>query len=519
MDNSASPRLYRSSDYIREAFHLAAATATAGAAGYWVGYTRLVEMAALAGLITVGVSLAADTILPEMFDKKNIDIGSIKKLGTVIKVMARKAGLTKTPPVYDMETRKSKSDLVSGSPAQFQRVVNAAAFGLRNPGILLSEPFLRLTDDEEEKAVMGHEFSHIAGKHTTLHMLAGWLQSTAMFTAMFGVGRVAIDQGWLLGSLSIAGTVAIAAMGNRYMPDPEDAYTREGQLTPEARRKRMAVWAIQEALSIGLLAIPNPAAVLEAVAIEHAFFWAANYVGKAHSRGEEFFADRNAVEYFDANPLALITALRKLEAWIRRDEPEIGRAHDLSEGAWYARIGKRFESLFWTHPQTAKRCEALASIAREKGYDEKDIQEALNGPVDISGLPSRKQLIEEFDRDMQDPEKRAKAVSSLLQNIEEARFEHARAKEDRKRAEARRHRLPALSYKRARNFLSDRTFKSIDIHLQRSYLDKAVKRARKFGLDETTIHEALSTPIDLKAMRQRIEGRKSKSISGPEPTA
>jgi heat shock protein HtpX len=388
---AAAPRrvpVFRAADYGREAAHFTAAAALAFAAGVWVGPLTLLGCGAAAGLLTVGGSKLFDKILPAMFKKKEVAPGAAEGLAEAVRDFTPKAGLAAAPALYDFELNKedlAKQNDINANPAQFQRVFNAAAAGLTRPVILISEPLLDVLEEGETRAVVAHEFGHLGGRHIRLGMAANWLQMTTMFAAMFGLGGAVVSEGWLTGLLSIGGTVAIAYGGSKVMPKKEDRYARDGTMKPGALRRQMMIWGAQEALSVGILAIPNPAAVLTAVAIEHGFFWAANFINKSLSRRHEFQADRAAIA-MGANPLKLIAALRKIEALLELNDPALAQARDWRRGALPLRALKMAESIFKTHPDTQRRCRRLAALARQQGYAAEEISAALAAPVDAARL-------------------------------------------------------------------------------------------------------------------------------------
>jgi Zn-dependent protease with chaperone function len=513
-----NPKVYGAADDIRETFHFAAAAATAGAAGYWAGFTTLGFVAAGTGALALLGNRYLDSFISRMFKHRSADLSSTPRLEKMIIKLSKRAHFDAIPELLDFDVDRDalkKADLISGSPAQFQRVVNAAAGGLRRQAVIVSEDLLRMTSSGEEKFLISHEFSHLIGGHTRLRLIAGWLQSTTMVTAMFGLGNVAATQGWTTAIVSIAGSIAITTYGRSFMPPPEEAYTREGELKPGARRKRMIIWGAQEALSIGALAAPNPIVVLPAVLLEHSFFWAANFVYKRHSRTHEFFADRIAVEFFGADPLDGISALRKIDAWMERDEPEVYRAHNLAYGPWYSRLGNKVESLFWTHPSMRRRYQQLTKIALAMGYDEQEIQNALTKPVDISGLPSRKLLIAEYDKERKSPEWQAKRDVAIAELLEEIRKQR---KEDLSFIEMLEGVPRHHPGSRIRNtFALALRYVAIPVikRLDKSMLNKHVRAAQRIGCDPAELERALNEPLG-KNLRERPLLEKNIGLSTPQ---
>jgi heat shock protein HtpX len=384
-------RIFKAGDYMREAVHIGAAAALVSAVGVWVGPMILAGCAAGAGLLVVGGSKISDKLLPKILKRRDVSLDDAEGLSEAVEEFTPKMRLAQKPALHDFEIDeeelKRHSD-VTANPAQLQRVFNAAASGISRPVIIVSEALLQGLEKEETRAVVAHEFAHLGGRHIQSGMLANWLQMTTMFAAMFGLGGVVVGEGWLLGAVSIGGSMAIAWGGSKMMPRKEERYTKEGTLKPGAMRRQMAVWGLQEALSVGILAIPNPMAVLTAVAIEHGYFWAANFINKSLSRRHEFQADRGAVE-MGGNPLKLITSLRKLEATLQATDPALALSRDWRRGPWYTRPVKLVETLFKTHPDTQRRCNRLAAMAEKQGYSADEIREALTAPIDVAALQAR----------------------------------------------------------------------------------------------------------------------------------
>jgi heat shock protein HtpX len=384
-------RIFKAGDYMREALHLGAAAALVSAVGVWVGPLTLAGCAAGAGLLVVGGGKLSDKFLPKILKRREVDMRGAEGLHEAVKEFTPKMRLPQEPSLHDfeidMDEVRKHSD-VTANPAQLQRVFNAAATGLTRPVIIVSEALMQGLEKEETRAVVAHEFAHLGGDHIRLGMVANWLQMTTMFAAMFGLGGAVVSEGWMTGLLSIGGSVAIAYGGSKIMPRKEERYASDGTLKPGAMRRQMTIWGAQEALSIGILAIPNPAAVLTAVAIEHGYFWAAQFLNKSLSRRHEFQADRGAVA-MGGNPLKLITSLRKLEATLQMNDPALALARDWRRGPWYSRPVKLVETLFKSHPDTQRRCARLAAMGKKQGYSDEEIRQALTAPIDIAALKER----------------------------------------------------------------------------------------------------------------------------------
>lgn len=379
-------KFYKWKDYINNGVHLAMGAALMVAVGYWVGPLTLLGCAAGAGALHVAGGRLMDSMMGKLFVKHDVDVHD--SLKATFRHYTQKAGLAVMPTLHDFEIDKeklkNKSDSLS-NPAQIKRIMNAAATGMKKPLVIVSAPLLEALRPLEADSVIGHEFGHLGAEHIKLRLISGWMQTTTMFAAMFGFGAAIVSEGWLTTMLSLAGTIGVAYAGNKIMPKQEDRYTRDGTERPKTQRVQVGILAAQEAISVGLLALPNPPVILTAFAIEHAFFWSSNLVSKSLMRRHEFHADKTAVS-MGADPLALITSLRKLERSLELNEPELARSLNWREGSVCARAFKMATSVLKTHPDTQRRCRRLAKMAQNVGYSGKAIHAALYEPVDEAHL-------------------------------------------------------------------------------------------------------------------------------------
>ncbi|MDB5491175.1 MAG: hypothetical protein JWO78_1024 [Micavibrio sp.] len=381
-------KFFRWPNYVQEAAHIGAAAALMAGVGFWVGPLTLLGCAAGAGLLVVGGNVWFEKVMPSIFTRREVNDTGRTKLQAMVEYFTSKAGLKHTPTLYDMKIDKqelAKQEENHTTPAQVQRIFNAAAAGFRRPNVLISEDLLEAMEPKETESIIGHEFAHLGAEHIKLQMAANWLQTTTMFSAMFGFGAAVISEGWLVGVASIAASAGISVAAHKMMPKKEDRYARDGTPRPGVRRTQLGILAGQETLSIGVLAYANPKVVLAAFAIEHGFFWSSNLINKSLSRRHEFQADAGAVA-MGSDPLALITSLRKMERALELNEPAIARSLNWRQGPLYERGLKMIESLFRTHPDTQRRCNRLAKIAAQQGRSADEIKVALTGLIDDKAL-------------------------------------------------------------------------------------------------------------------------------------
>lgn len=309
------------------------------------------------------------------------------RLGEIVRDLYRKSGLkAEAHPVYDFEPVPESQDTKKGISNSLLRAIfgmmsldhQAAAASARQPVIMISKPLLKLLDDEEEKAVLAHEFAHAAARHTKLSTPRRILGGIASMTNGLVMLGALLTSGWQAIVGSMLGTSLVkyafnkAAGPGSLLNMPDDLLQKEQKLRKkEAARTRDLVGSLA---GVGIVSYFNPVYLALFGATQGLSF--VNRVVKGGlSRHMEFQADRGAA-VLGANPLALVTALRKIVAVKERDMKE--RGVDLKPRGFLGKAWKRIDA---THPLLENRIGKLAGIARKQGYSEEQIAAATSGPI------------------------------------------------------------------------------------------------------------------------------------------
>lgn len=187
---------------------------------------------------------------------------------------------------------------------------NAFATG-RNPqhaAVAVTQGILRLLSREELSGVIAHELGHVRNRDTLIMTVAATLA----------------------GALSHLATMAMwgAMLGGR-SDDDDDGGSPLGGL-------------------LGIIFAPIAAALIQ----------------MAISRSREFMADEEGAR-LSGNPLALASALRKIESWSKRLPIHSGSPATAHLFIINPFSGGGMMSLFSTHPSTEARIERLEEMARQ----------------------------------------------------------------------------------------------------------------------------------------------------------
>lgn len=382
---ATTPRFYSLRNYMSVGFHYAAAAGLAAAsyafAAPWAITTAAVITLPLYAIVLKVSKRHYETGMTE--HKKSYPYSPY--LGRTMQELYTKSGLkSENHPVYDFQSKSSAvKDDKSSIYDLMKKVPNAAAFSLGKPIIMISEPLLKLLNDEEEKAVLAHEFAHIKSKHIPIKiplMVLNRIGGMANGLTLIGAAMAAGFWKW---SGVMAGGIAATIAGNKLLMGKELRAKKDDDLTvKEIYRKKQVeriVSPVAQVMVLGGLGYLNPA--------YPALWLTAKGIGITEkiltgtfSRSSEYQADKGAVA-LDANPLALITSLRKITALMERSREHAWGNEPVPQPGY---LRKAWKEATATHPTLENRVARLADLARKQGYDEESIRQAATGPLDIS---------------------------------------------------------------------------------------------------------------------------------------
>ena len=380
----AGNKLYRTDDIVSVGAHYAGAGLILGAAiagSFALGMPWLgLAAAAYVGAVNSFRFSKVGKFMQDSLTPHDESHPHSPNLGKIANELYAKTGLSaKSHPLYDFEPvdtwdPEAKKGFNGAFREMFGRMAqthNAAAMKLGKPVIMISTPLLKLLDDEEEKAVLAHEFVHAKAEHTRNkipHGLMGGVAATtagfASFITMLGAGVVGIAAA-IGGALAVA--VGVSAVAAKIFGDPKTV-----------KKLQTGIAFSASAVGIGILTAFNPIYLPVAVAAA-AVKIGVKAVGANYSKDAEFQADRGAVT-LGANPLSLITALRKISTVHENSVKEAMDGKLPQKGA----LAKAWKMMTATHPKLEARIERLSDIARKNGYSQAEIDKAAKAPIHIS---------------------------------------------------------------------------------------------------------------------------------------
>lgn len=316
-------------------------------------------------------------------------------LGKIADEFYKKTGLSATEhPLYDFraDPQKShgkKSFLQSAFEEAFETMGethNAAALNLGKPVIMISEPLLKLLDDEEERAVLAHEFTHAAAHHQHLGIPQKLLGGIAVATnAMTMIGAW-----WSAGIVGIiSSAVARTATGigsyfltKKFLDKDKLLSTPSSVLDLDAAAEKKDILKnigrVSKAASVAVLTYFNPV-YLGLYAATRVLNAATKVIGGAFSRSMEYQADEGAVA-LGADPLALATGLRKIEKVVENSKLEAFDGKLPKKGS----LSKAWAKAVSSHPSTENRVKRLAEMAKKQGVEQAKIDQAAFGKIEVS---------------------------------------------------------------------------------------------------------------------------------------
>ncbi len=243
------------------------------------------------------------------------------------------------------------------------RLPNAQVMGLNTPLVMITEPLLDMLTCEEEEAVLAHEFVHAASMHLQKSIPQKFMQDVAVNANTITFGATVVTSTFSAGLGGLATYVvggALAQAGIKATADSHDPHLK------------LKIGTARGALALGIVQLANPA-FLPVCAATVGLSMGAGMLTKSFSRSNEYQADRGAIEY-GANPLAMITALRKVNTALHK-------AAGIPEPKDQPFIQRELRNLFSTHPTLERRVAKLSDIARKAGFSDAEIDNAANGEL------------------------------------------------------------------------------------------------------------------------------------------
>lgn len=391
----AQKKLYHLGHYIGVGAHYAAGLGLMAGAVMLCQPWVLVTAAALTGGIQYGAQRVQKRFFETKMQRHDENYDFAPELGEIARDLYAKSGLkAENYPLYDfavdqnkMAADKGRNGLRRGIDMLLEKVMeamsatpNAAAVNLGQPVIMVSKPLLKLLDNAEEKAVLAHEFAHAAARHHA---------TSAPLNFMMGVGVAALglsatvaffSSGWgILAAIVASGFVSVGvkrALDQRGITRVDKSFLGFADAIKRKRIEKTGS-AAGKLTSLGVATYFNPLYLGAALASTAASVY--SKVVKANfSKANEFQADRGAV-VLGADPLALITALRKIELVSERSQAEAFGGEVPKKGM----LTKAWKKATATHPVTDARIKRLANMARAQKRSETDIHVATKGELQV----------------------------------------------------------------------------------------------------------------------------------------
>lgn len=305
-----------------------------------------------------------------------------------------KSGLNEEKnPIYSMELKPASSFKGKTPPwlkeifvdilALIEKTPNAFAFRQEQSVIAISTPLLKLLDSEEEKAVLAHEFVHAAADHgrkssslVFLKILSNTSNCFLRLGAMFNTG-LQILMTYIVTKLFFKQCI-VFSNPDGYLLNQDKNHLNLNEIIKRKRVERQ-LYFLNNVFALSLFGAADPA-FLHIYWQTRALDILCRFVSANLSRRNEFQADREAIS-LGANPLALITSLRKIE-YIHEKSMVAGWVdqHNLKRG----RLTSAWRQLFSSHPRTEDRIKQLSQIARSQGQSEDNIREACTRKMETS---------------------------------------------------------------------------------------------------------------------------------------
>lgn len=387
-------RFYTLKDAFRLATNAGAAAACAvGTYSISNSWTMAASAGLAVGIMNFSIKHARDVFENELEEHPSEHLHS-PNLKYIVDSLYKASGTQEQQyPIYDFKPRTLTADEEDEMPPmrkvmremmfKSSHLPNAAALNITKPVIIISEPLLELLDDEEEHAVLAHEFVHALANHTKLSTTYATFSVVAKLSNTFTRLGEYFSSGWkaVLTSIgsSLGSAIAVAAAMRK---DPASMISSPS----EEKKMKKIVGATSNVVGTGVMTAFNPA-YLKLYAAVMGMNQSLNLIAKKLSRDLERQADRAAVRKLSANPLKLITALRKIELLMERTQRQVFGDEVVDKKKARGPLSKLWTVLNSTHPETRERIERLSKLAVKAGFSQDDIKEAATGDIDISDAP------------------------------------------------------------------------------------------------------------------------------------
>lgn len=341
-----------------------------------------------------GLTLAVSKYIFENELEPHPDVHDFSpNLGKMVKELYKASGLdTGKYPIYSFKPRKRPTaqsgnggilDKMEGGLSTMRKIPNAAAFHLEKPVIMISEPLLKLLGDDEEHAVLAHEFAHAAAKHQHLSLPHSFLANAAKITGNLASLVEFIKIGFAGAIATASASVGSGILGGTQHKYGDLLFKKDENLSlPEKHAKSKAVklgGVFGLAAGVGVATYYNTQ-FLPVWAAAKTISTSSKLLVSNFSKSMEYQADKGAVT-FGADPLSLIRSLRKIDAVMKRSlAKEWGNSPIPEKGM----LSKIWNNLNATHPTLNRRIARLSDMARKQGISEGAIASAVNDNLDIS---------------------------------------------------------------------------------------------------------------------------------------
>ena len=357
----------------------------------WIFATSIILTGGLSYYIGKKVNAFASSSLTQHPDVHEFS----PRLGEMVKDLYQKAGLKSDSfEIYDFKADKketiksetnSKTSLFNDTLRKLFNTMsnthNAAAMHAGKPIIMISEPLLKLLDDKEEKAVLAHEFTHAAARHSYLGLPTRLAATAATLTAGAAYLIAAVEFPAPLLTALGAG-IATRFIIKKIHPDSHLLDLPEKELTlsnlVKIKKRKNIINVTGQTVVAAVLTYFSPA-ILGVYAAFKGIKLAGKIITGTFSRSMEYQADRGVVD-LGADPLALVTALRKMTVVMEKSKNEAFGGNVPKAGV----LTRSLNKIIASHPTMARRIDRLAAMAKKQGADDDSINKAVSGPISVS---------------------------------------------------------------------------------------------------------------------------------------